>query len=113
MIVVMIMEIKYLWIGSKPEKDHFLIWGVIEMHKNGYDGLNGDNNYTYVSFDGRSDKRLRIKHFQDNERNMTDIINHKQLKKYTVISAGKFKELCPELESTLETTIWELSRLKK
>ena len=106
------MEIKYLWIGTKPEKNHTLVWGIIEMHKNGYDGLNGDSNYTYVSFEGKSDKKMRIKHFQDNERNMTDIINHKQLKGYTIVSTVKFKEMCPDLEGILETSIWELSRFK-
>ena len=105
--------INYKWIGAKPEKSHFQIWAIIEMHKNGYDGLNGSDNYTFISVDGRNDQRLRLKHFQENDRNMMDLIGRKALKGYEVISAGRFRELCPEIETKIEELITELMKSKQ
>jgi len=105
--------INYKWIGAKPEKNHYQIWAIVEMHRNGYDGLNGSANYTYINVDGRNDQRMRVKHFQENERNMMELINRKALKGYEVISTVRFNELCPDMETQISALINELMKSKK
>jgi hypothetical protein len=83
------------------------------MYRNGFDGLNGDDNYTYVSFEGRSDKPLRLKTFQENEKNVTEIINHKQLKDYVLMSGGRFGELFPNHNTKITEYVEQLLRNKQ
>jgi hypothetical protein len=104
---------EYLWVGQYPQKQYYMIWGILAMHRNGYDGLNGDDNYTYVSFEGRSDKPIRLKSFQENEKNMTEIINHKQLKGFVLMSGWKFTELYPDHDKQIQNYIVQLLRNKQ
>jgi hypothetical protein len=104
---------EYLWVGSKPQKNYYMIWGILAMYKNGFDGLNGDDNYTYVSLEGRSDKPLRLKTFQENEKAVTEIINHKQLKGYVLMSGGRFDELYPVHSGTIGQYVGQLLRNKQ
>lgn len=104
---------EYLWVGSKPQKNYYMVWGILAMYKNGFDGLNGDDNYTYVSFEGRSDKPLRLRTFQENEKNVTEIINHKQLKDYVLMSGGRFGELYPAHDHTISQYVDQLLRNKQ
>ena len=90
-----------------------MIWGILAMHKNGFDGLNGADNYTYVSFEGRSDKPMRLKSFQENEKNMTGIIKHKQDRGYVLMSGGRFMELYPAHNDQIQNHVVQLLRNKQ
>ena len=91
----------YKWIGSIPEKDHYLIWGIIELDRAGFDSVANDNINTYKMFSGRSDKKLTAKNFIDTEGSIIELIKRKQLKGYTLLSEQKFLELIPNVEITL------------
>jgi len=91
----------YKWIGSIPEKDHYLIWGIIELDRAGFDPVANDNVNTYRMFSGRSDKKLTAKNFIDTEGSIIELIKRKQLKGYTLLSEQKFLELIPNVKSTL------------
>jgi hypothetical protein len=104
---------EYLWVGQYPQKQYYMIWGILAMHKNGYDGLNGADNYTYVSFEGRSDKPMRLKVFQENEKNMGTIINNKQLKGFVLMSGGRFAELYPTHNAQIQDYVAQLLRNKQ
>lgn len=93
--------IDYKWIGSLPEKNHLLIWGIIELDRAGFDSVANDNIYSYKMFSGRSDKRLVTKKFIDTEGNMIELIKRKQLKGYTVLTQAKLLELLPDFEKTV------------
>ena len=93
--------INYKWIGSTPEKDHYLIWGIIELDRAGFDPVANDNVNTYRMFSGRSDKTLTTKNLIDTEGNIIDLIKRKQLKGYTILTVPKFLELIPNVERTL------------
>jgi hypothetical protein len=94
--------INYKWIGAIAEKNHQLIWGIIEIEKNGFDNVADDIVATYLMFSGRSDKQLTYKTFIDGERSMIDLIKRKQLKGYTMLSLDQFDELFPLFEKTLK-----------
>lgn len=94
--------INYKWIGAKSEKDHQLIWGIIEIEKNGFDNVANDTVSTYLMFSGRSDKQLTNKTFIDGEKSMIELIKRKQLKGYTILSLNQFDELFPLFEKTLK-----------
>jgi hypothetical protein len=104
---------EYLWVGQYSQKNYHMIWGILAMHKNGYDGLNGADNYTYVSFEGRSDKPMRLKSFQENEKNMTGIIKHKQDRGYVLMSGGRFVELYPAHNDQIQNHVVQLLRNKQ
>jgi len=104
---------EYLWVGQYSQKNYHMIWGILAMHKNGYDGLNGADNYTYVSFEGRSDKPMRLKSFQENEKNMTGIIKHKQDRGYVLMSGGRFVELYPTHNDQIQNYVVQLLRNKQ
>ena len=104
---------EYLWVGQYSQKNYHMIWGILAMHKNGYDGLNGADNYTYVSFEGRSDKPMRIKSFQENEKNMSAIIKHKQDRGYVLMSGGRFTELYPAHNDQIQNHVVQLLRNKQ
>lgn len=103
----------YLWVGHYAQKNYHMIWGIVAMYKNGYDGLAGDDNYTYVTFEGRSNKPLRIKSFQENERTVNDIITRKQLKGYELMSGPRFAELYPQHQPTVAQEVERLARNKR
>jgi hypothetical protein len=104
---------EYLWVGQYSQKNYHMIWGILAMHKNGFDGLNGADNYTYVSFEGRSDKPMRLKSFQENEKNMTGIIKHKQDRGYVLMSGGRFVELYPTHNDQIQNHVVQLLRNKQ
>jgi hypothetical protein len=104
---------EYLWVGQYSQKNYHMIWGILAMHKNGFDGLNGADNYTYVSFEGRSDKPMRLKSFQENEKNMTGIIKHKQDRGYVLMSGGRFMELYPAHNDQIQNHVVQLLRNKQ
>lgn len=104
---------EYLWVGQYPQKNYYMIWGILAMHKNGYDGLNGADNYTYVSFEGRSDKPMRLKTFQENEKNMTTLVNNKQLKGFVLMSGGRFAEVYPLHDTQIQDYVTQLLRNKQ
>jgi hypothetical protein len=104
---------EYLWVGQYSQKNYHMIWGILAMHKNGFDGLNGADNYTYVSFEGRSDKPMRLKSFQENEKNMTGIIKHKQDRGYVLMSGGRFTELYPAHNDQIQNHVVQLLRNKQ
>ena len=104
---------EYLWVGQYSQKNYHMIWGILAMHKNGFDGLNGADNYTYVSFEGRSDKPMRLKSFQENEKNMTGIIKHKQDRGYVLMSGGRFVELYPAHNDQIQNHVVQLLRNKQ
>ena len=104
---------EYLWVGQYSQKNYHMIWGILAMHKNGYDGLNGADNYTYVSFEGRSDKPMRLKSFRENEKNMTGIIKHKQDRGYVLMSGGRFTELYPAHNDQIQNHVVQLLRNKQ
>ena len=104
---------EYLWVGQYSQKNYHMIWGILARHKNGYDGLNGADNYTYVSFEGRSDKPMRLKSFQENEKNMTGIIKHKQDRGYVLMSGGRFVELYPAHNDQIQNYVVQLLRNKQ
>ena len=104
---------EYLWVGQYPQKNYYMIWGVLAMHKNGYDGLNGADNYTYVSFEGRSDKPMRLKTFQENEKNMITLVNNKQLKGFVLMSGGRFAEVYPLHDTQIQDYVTQLLRNKQ
>lgn len=97
--------INYKWIGSLPEKDHHMIWGIIEIDRAGFDPVADDHVYTYKMFSGRSDKRLTIKSFIDIESNIIELINRKLLKGYTVLPIQEFKVLCKDFENIIKNEL--------
>ena len=104
---------EYLWVGQYAQKQYYMIWGILAMYKNGYDGLAGDSNFTYVTFEGRSDKPIHIKSFQENERTVNELINRKQLKGYELISGGLFQEKYPQHAATVQQEVERLVRNKR
>lgn len=101
---------EYQWVGHYAQKQYHMIWGILAMYRNGYDGLNGDDNYTYVMFEGRSDKVMHIKVFQENERVINDFIVRKQQKGYQLISGAKFKKLYPQHDGAVAAEVERLMR---
>lgn len=94
--------INYKWIGSIPEKNHLMIWGIIEVEKNGFDSVANDTVSTYIMFSGRSDKDLTNKTFIDSENNIIDLIKRKKLKGYNMITEFEFDNLFPNFKHTLK-----------
>jgi hypothetical protein len=54
-----------------------------------------------------------LKTFQENEKNITEIINHKQLKDYVLMSGGRFGELFPNHNTKITEYVEQLLRNKQ
>jgi hypothetical protein len=92
---------KYVFLGSQTEKNYQLIWGIILVKHNGHDSVNNDENYTYVMFSGRNDRKLQYKLFTDNSKNIDVLVSKKVGKGYVAISEDELARLCDNFRSNM------------